>query len=209
MSSESRDVSTSGKLPGGKATRFVTVTGLFVGLLLTGGVWIALTELIPAGTPRDAATAGLGLVFVGLFLWLLVDRVRALYSAEGFRWRDLAMLAVNLLLMLAAYAWIYTVTGVTDTTQDGNPTIGGQGEAWSLTTYLRCFYFSVATLTTVGYGDFRPTPGIGRWIAASQALLGYIVLGVLASTAADIISSVSKDGAEPSTGTEEDPKAQD
>ena len=175
------------------AARFATVTGLFIGLLVTGSLWVTLVEFIPAGWPRDVATLGMGLVFAGLFLWLLVDRIRTLYGVDGFRWRDLIMMFTNLVLMLAAFGFIYSILGVTDTTREGNPILGGEGAGFSWMTYARCFYFSVATLTTVGYGDLYPTPGICRVVAASQALLGYLVLGILASTAADMIQSVSHD----------------
>jgi hypothetical protein len=38
-------------------------------------------------------------------------------------------------------------------------------------------YFSVVTWTTLGYGDFRPTPE-ARIYAASQAVLGYAYIGI-------------------------------
>jgi hypothetical protein len=40
-------------------------------------------------------------------------------------------------------------------------------------------YFSVVTLTTLGYGDFSPATNIGRSLAMSEALLGQIFLIVL------------------------------
>lgn len=43
-----------------------------------------------------------------------------------------------------------------------------------LTTAL---YFSVVTFTTLGYGDFQPMPGM-RVLAASEALIGYLFLGM-------------------------------
>lgn len=182
------------------AARFATATGLFLTLLLTGSAWLALSELIPAGLPRDLVTGGVGLVFAGVFLWLLVKRVQAVYRGDGFRLRDVAMMAVNLLLMLAAYAYVYGVLGITDTTRDGNPVIGGKNADFSWLTLGRCFYFSVSTLTTVGYGDFRPTAGVCRVIAGSQALLGYVVLGVLASTATTLIQSVAEGKKEEASG---------
>jgi hypothetical protein len=174
-----------------RAARVATATGLLVAFLLVGSSWVVLTEFIPAGLPRDLTLIGVGLLFAGLFLWLLVDAVKALYSVEGFRWIDLGLMAVNLLLMLAAYAYIYNVLGVIDTTRDGSPIIGGSEAQLNWANYGKCFYFSVASLTTVGYGDLQPTAGMCRVVAGSQALLGYIVLGVTASTAADIVQSVA------------------
>ena len=48
-------------------------------------------------------------------------------------------------------------------------------------------YFSVVTWTTLGYGDFHPSEQI-RLLAASQALLGYVFLGVIVGLTANIIS---------------------
>ena len=176
----------------GNAARFATATGLFGALLLTGTAWVTLSELVPAGLPRDLVVAGVGLLFAVIFLWLLVRRVQSVYAGEGFRRRDLLMMAVNLVLMLAAYAYVYGVLGITDTTLDGNPIVGGKDADFSWVTLGQCFYFSVATLTTVGYGDFRPTAGVCRVVAGSQALLGYLVLGVLASTAANLIQGMAE-----------------
>jgi len=39
-------------------------------------------------------------------------------------------------------------------------------------------YFSVVTLTTLGYGDFQPKPAL-RLVAAGQAVLGYVYLGMI------------------------------
>ena len=38
---------------------------------------------------------------------------------------------------------------------------------------ITCFYFSIVTWTTLGYGDVRPSMD-ARLVAASEALLGYI-----------------------------------
>lgn len=39
-------------------------------------------------------------------------------------------------------------------------------------------YFSVVTITTLGYGDLSPINGIGKAIAAIEAFLGVILMGV-------------------------------
>jgi len=38
-------------------------------------------------------------------------------------------------------------------------------------------YFSVTTLTTLGFGDFSPTPRL-RHITSLQAIIGFVSLGV-------------------------------
>ena len=39
-------------------------------------------------------------------------------------------------------------------------------------------YFSVVTITTLGYGDLSPISGFGKTVAAFEALLGVILMGV-------------------------------
>ncbi len=43
--------------------------------------------------------------------------------------------------------------------------------------FLRCWYFSVVTFTTLGYGDLAPT-GITRFFAASEAFIGSFTLAL-------------------------------
>jgi hypothetical protein len=43
-------------------------------------------------------------------------------------------------------------------------------------------YFSVSTLTTLGYGDVFPMPE-SRMVAAIEALTGYVLLGLVVATA--------------------------
>ncbi|GAI12943.1 unnamed protein product, partial [marine sediment metagenome] len=38
--------------------------------------------------------------------------------------------------------------------------------------FLDCMYFSTITFTTLGYGDFRPLEGWGRFLAGSEAFIG-------------------------------------
>ena len=52
-------------------------------------------------------------------------------------------------------------------------------------------YFSIITWTTVGYGDFVPTPS-GRFYAAAEAFLGYIFMGVALSAAFYLIGKGNK-----------------
>ena len=46
---------------------------------------------------------------------------------------------------------------------------------------LRAFYFSVVTMTTLGFGDIsaNPTSTCGHFLVISQVLIGYVLLGAL------------------------------
>jgi len=52
--------------------------------------------------------------------------------------------------------------------------------------YGEAIYFSVVTWTTLGYGDFAPSEK-ARALAAAQALLGYVFLGLLVGAAGELL----------------------
>jgi hypothetical protein len=56
---------------------------------------------------------------------------------------------------------------------------------------LDSLYFSVTTFTTLGYGDFSPTPRI-RHITSVQALLGYISLGIWMGLISKLIGNLDE-----------------
>jgi hypothetical protein len=51
-----------------------------------------------------------------------------------------------------------------------------------------CLYFSIVTFTTLGYGDYRPTLD-GRMVSATEALTGYVFLGVFISMISSYVSA--------------------
>jgi hypothetical protein len=60
-------------------------------------------------------------------------------------------------------------------------------------TWAQCFYYSVVTLTTVGYGDFSPTTDISRVIASVYILLGStIVIGAVGYIGSNYLARKNK-----------------
>ncbi len=45
--------------------------------------------------------------------------------------------------------------------------------------YLKWFYFSVITLTTVGYGDVTPINSLMQFMVSLEAFVGYILLPII------------------------------
>ena len=70
--------------------------------------------------------------------------------------------------MIGFYAQLYAASGLACPSCQKDYVMSGAD-------YL---YFSVITMTTVGYGDFVPADTYSRIIAATQALMGYFVLGI-------------------------------
>lgn len=59
-------------------------------------------------------------------------------------------------------------------------------ESW---TWIQSFYFSVVTLTTVGYGDITPTTDTSRFFAAIYILIGVAaVVAALGKIGTDILN---------------------
>jgi len=69
------------------------------------------------------------------------------------------------------------------------------GERKAIETPSTCLYFSIITLTTVGYGDIVPTPA-ARMYAASQAVTGAFFFALFFAT---LVHSSSITGKKPST----------
>lgn len=64
------------------------------------------------------------------------------------------------------FAWLYTLLGV-DFGENPTP--------------IAPLYFSVVTLTTLGYGDIAPHTAWGQFIAMLEVVMGYMMLGGLLS----------------------------
>ena len=65
-------------------------------------------------------------------------------------------------------------------------------EGWN---YLDSLYFSVTTLTTVGYGDFAPHTEVGRAFTIAYIIVGIgILLGFVNAVATHTIEEGKRDG---------------
>lgn len=152
--------------------------------LAVGALWIGLSRLMPEGPARDVAVVGLGLAFLCSYTWPLVSQVKVLMAGTRRPRGHALLLLVQAMVMLCAFAAVYQELGLMDDTRQGAPIVH---EFWT------SLYYSVVTFTTLGYGDFYPA-GIGRALAGMQALMGYLILGLLASVAASVISPHSPAG---------------
>jgi hypothetical protein len=65
---------------------------------------------------------------------------------------------------------------------------------------IRFYYFSMVTITTLGYGDVLPINEVARGLAALEAILGQIYLTVLVARLVGMNISASMPGKEPNAG---------
>jgi voltage-gated potassium channel Kch len=150
----------------------------FLLFLAFGVSWVTLARLVPDGVSGDVAVVALGVVFVGTFLYLLMKHIQNVLTGVEKPLPVILMTLFNLALLILAFAWIYSMIGIINNRPDGS------GEA--VYDFFTCVYFSMVTLTTLGYGDYVPQ-GAGQYLAAVEAMTGYIILGLLASSSATIL----------------------
>ncbi len=164
--------------------KFVAASSVFLLFLFSGGLWVGLAQFIPAGLPRTIVSIAFAVLFAGVFVWLLIQRVQAILRGTPHLVRHMLVAAAELALLLLAFASVYQTFGLIDNTQEGAPVVHS---------FTSSLYYSVVTFTTLGYGDFYPV-GPGRVLACIESLTGYLILGVLASTASSVLSPGSKAG---------------
>lgn len=104
-------------------------------------------------------------LIVLLFSVLEFTYIVVMHSNPSKRRQALLCYAMMLVLITLFYSGLYERFGI----------IGPDGPSFERSD---CLYFSIVTLTTLGYGDFRPAPQARFW-AASQGAIGYILIGIL------------------------------
>lgn len=81
-----------------------------------------------------------------------------------------AALLFQVAMLILVFAACYSLIGI----------VGPDGKDHLVHDFGTCLYFSIMTLTTVGYGDFSPSL-YARPVAALQALSGYFIMALLIS----------------------------
>jgi hypothetical protein len=138
-------------------------------LIVLGGslIAVALTLASPSGPVIGASLAWMALML--LFAVGLILR-RVLAAAEVTLQSIFGAISAYMvigLMFAACYGAMSKFSGTPFFTE---------GKAGSIETFQ---YFSFATLTTVGYGDFTAAAPSGRAVAVMEALLGQVFLATL------------------------------
>ncbi|WP_112479791.1 potassium channel family protein [Vibrio variabilis] len=89
--------------------------------------------------------------------------------AQNTSLQALFILVIIMLVIIFQYASIYVDLSVTED-------------------FSSALYFSFTTWTTLGYGDITPSEN-ARFIAASQAMIGYLYMGLVGAQLFHIVSS--------------------
>ncbi|MFL6254164.1 MAG: ion channel [Pyrinomonadaceae bacterium] len=99
-----------------------------------------------------------------IYIFFILKRTKVIKTL--FQLVEISLMSLSLILtVIFSYTDIYRYLGIID------------GSGVMVRDSVSCFYFSIVTYTTLGYGDYRPSPE-ARLFAASEALLGYILLSL-------------------------------
>jgi hypothetical protein len=140
-------------------------------------------RFLPDGNFRSVVVISVCIIFIGLFLSLILKELKLLLFHGKIKRKAVLLIIINFILMINSFAFVYSSLGIINNAVEGTPVVYS---------YDLCLYYSIVTFTTLGYGDFYPT-GIGRAVAAIEALTGFVVLGIFASTAITILKPDKKE----------------
>ncbi|MFV2000476.1 MAG: potassium channel family protein, partial [Acidimicrobiia bacterium] len=187
------------------ASIIVTIT---VGLTLV----FALRASGVAKRPRRVAEIVVVLIVVGIFAFTFLDGIAGVQPSQGldlsrpsYGWTLITMLSPIVVLrrvmkhetvtmqtlfgavavyMLLALAFNYAFLAV-DNVGGGSPFFANPESTSSF------MYFSLSTITTVGYGDLTAVSDTGRFLASAEAVLGQIFLVMVVARLVSLYSMAS------------------
>lgn len=162
--------------------RLFTARRVLLIFIVIAVLWYSLASFLPDNDWRSRFIIGFSFLFCGVFMWSLFSTLQRIYGDYGNLWKELGLTTLNVTLFLLTFSAIYHKIGIVDTT--------GGGDAITYD-FWTCCYYSIITFTSTGYGDFRPQ-GIGRVLASLLALIGYLVLGLMASTSLSVVQWTAK-----------------
>jgi hypothetical protein len=149
--------------------RVMWVAALIVTALILTSILEAANGNVSGGATRIANALLVALAPPAIILGVLRSlRARQAVTLEAV----FGVLCVYILLGM----FFASVYGTIDRF-GGNPFFAGGQTA----TVARCLYFSFASLTTAGYGDFTARTNLGHTLSVSEALLGQIYLVTVVS----------------------------
>jgi hypothetical protein len=144
-----------------------TALALAVPALIVGWVTVAL----PIPWLRVAAI----LLFMVFMVWVTVELVTYVARARTVTLDTIYAALSGYILVGLVFASFYVIADTLQPETLGllDPSIGGEDRMGA------AIYFSLVTLTTLGYGDISPTGGVAAGLAPVEAVLGQLYVAVL------------------------------
>lgn len=146
-------------------------TLLYITLLLFADLSLNNTSLILSCSNRTIASLAFSLLFIGLYFFIVAIILMPFRDKSDFRvnpYRLFLDTCTSGIFFIIVYSLIYKVLKIQN----------GGLDTHDFTDYI---YFSIVTFSTLGYGDFVPSPG-ARIMSSTQAILGNIHLGFIVAS---------------------------
>ena len=110
---------------------------------------------------------------------------------EGLEKFSFLLMCFLMICHFMACIWVFTADLSVDSQESGesNWILDGEFETSTIELYTTAIYFTVTTITTVGYGDIGGSNQIERGICMFLMIMGVIFFSVSSGTLTNIISS--------------------
>lgn len=153
-----------------------TMRGGFVGAA-------AFAILVIAGGYTDSPgfIAALGYGIAAALTVAVLMLIRRIFEKDQIRLAEIVAALAAYIQIGLGFGFIFAATAALSDGDFFNNGVAGQGADF--------FYFSVVTMTTLGYGDLSPATDIGRSLVIVETLLGQIFLIVLVAYLVGMLGS--------------------
>ena len=102
---------------------------------------------------------------------IFIDRRRRTWKPQSFN-RLMLLLFINYLQIITGFAYLYLNTATIIVTRCAN----------TITRPCDAFYFSLVTITTLGYGDMEPFDAMAKCLVMCEILIGLVFLTLVIAT---------------------------
>lgn len=122
----------------------------------------------------------LAVIVLGYLIWgainyplciIFIDRHKSRWEPQSYN-RLLILLFVNYLQMIAGFAYLYLYTAKVVRNECNNVITSG----------LDALYFSLVTITTLGFGDMKPLGSLAEFWVITEVLFGLVFLVLVVAT---------------------------
>lgn len=160
---------------------------LAMALLWTVSALCAVAEAFPGFTPWDNELRIAALSFSALIGAICaVEILKYVFNSELSGTDSIFGAIVAYLMLVHAFAQCYGILAVTNPAAFRFP---DDIPLASRNLREEMLYFSLATMTTLGYGDIAPLSDTARSLAMIQAVTGQFYMGVIVAVLAGIVAS--------------------
>lgn len=165
----------------------VVAWGLAILAVVTYGISVSTPETYPRMIAH-----GIGLLFL---VHVIVVVLRYVFRARRVTWDTISAACCVYLMAGIAFALLYAILAHLE---PGSFTYNGEVSAAQLqhsSFLLTALYYSLITMTTLGYGDVVPTLPTTQMAAALQAVLGQLYVAILVARLVGVHVATAQDDA--------------